>query len=70
MWAIFKLTWHKIRVIGEEGTSIEKMPLWRFGLLLGIIMLNTGPQGLVAPRDKRICKYLSDTNLVPQVIPG
>jgi hypothetical protein len=55
MWAIFKLTWHKIRVIGEEGTSIEKMPLWRFGLLLGIIMLNTGPQGLVAPRDKRIC---------------
>jgi hypothetical protein len=29
--------------------------MWRFGLLLCTVMLNTGPQGLVASRDERIC---------------
>ena len=29
----------------------------RFGLLLCIVMLNTGSQGLVAHRDERICTY-------------
>lgn len=29
----------------------------RFNLLLGIVMLNTGSQGLVAPRDEEVLMY-------------
>ena len=29
--------------------------LSRFGFLLCTVMLNTGPQGLVAPKDERMC---------------
>lgn len=32
-------------------------PLFRFGLLIGIVMLNIGPQGLAALLDEGNCKY-------------
>jgi hypothetical protein len=31
--------------------------LLRLGLLLHIVMINTGPQGLVGPRDDKILTY-------------
>jgi hypothetical protein len=40
-----------------KSQRTKKPTLLRFGLLLCIVMLNTG---LVAPRDKRLCPYTSD----------
>jgi hypothetical protein len=44
----------KIQVLGDE---LLVYLFSQFGLLLCIIMLNTGPQGLAAHKDKRICMY-------------
>lgn len=35
----------------------DTAPLLRFGLAMWFLMLNAGLQGLVPPRDKRLCKY-------------
>ena len=52
-----------------SGLSLHPVML-RFGLFLCIVMLNTGPQGLVAPRDKRILQIhkVMLCDLVSQVI--
>ena len=39
----------------RETQCFEHLIMLRFGLL--IVMLKTAPQGLVAPRDERICTY-------------
>lgn len=40
--------------VGRRVSGFPRVGLLRSGLLLCIVILNTGPQGLVAHRDERI----------------
>lgn len=45
-----------------SGINPRGRSVLRFGSLLYIVMLNIGPQGLIAPRYKDICTY--NVNLI------
>lgn len=72
-------TTHPLRIPWAEGkagsttlrSECGRFGCLRFGLLLRIVMMNTGPQGLDATWDKSICRstQVKLYNFVPQVIP-
>lgn len=47
----------KLVVTARPSSRKTLGQLLRLGLLIGIVMINSGFQGLVAPRNERICTH-------------